>query len=132
MSRYQKNLGDFGEKIAADYLIRQGYQIECENFRCQRGEIDLIASFNNLIVFVEVKTRSSEIYGRPAEAVTLTKRKHMRKSAEFYLYEKRIEPSSRELRFDVIEIYAKNHGGEYIFEKLNHIENVHCGGNGNE
>ena len=62
MGRYNKNLGDFGESFAADFLLENGYAILERNYKTKAGEIDIIASIGNTLVFVEVKTRSSEKY----------------------------------------------------------------------
>ena len=67
---YKKALGQEGEKIAIKYLQRLGYTIIEENFRCKSGEIDIIAKEDNEIIFIEVKTRTSNRYGEPIEAKT--------------------------------------------------------------
>lgn len=78
-------LGKIGEEFAANLLELQGYRILERNFRCRMGEIDLIAEKDGEISFVEVKTRKSARFGRPAEAVNSEKQRRMRKAAEFYL-----------------------------------------------
>ena len=78
-------LGKIGEEFAANLLELQGYRILERNFRCRTGEIDLIAEKDGEISFVEVKTRRSARFGRPAEAVSTEKQRRMRKTAEFYL-----------------------------------------------
>ena len=72
----QKKLGTSGECIAANYLIKKGYEIIDRNWRCVYGEIDIIASNAKELIFVEVKTRSGSGYGHPFEAIT--KAKHER------------------------------------------------------
>lgn len=62
---YKKNLGQEGEKIAIKYLQRLGYTIIEQNFRCKSGEIDIIAKEKEQIIFIEVKTRTSNRYGEP-------------------------------------------------------------------
>ena len=101
---YQRHeLGKVGESLAVDYLIKQNYQIIERNFRCKRGEIDIIAKDKKELIFVEVKTRASKKYGKPAEAVTKQKKKHIYKAAEYYLaiHKKLYEY----VRIDVIEVY---------------------------
>ena len=107
--------GKIGEDIAVSYLNEKGYQIIERNFECIQGEIDIIAKDKKEIVFIEVKTRASVLYGLPKEAVDKTKKKHIYKSAEYYIYLKHLENAP--IRIDVIEVYKKN--DKY---KLNHIK----------
>lgn len=87
-------LGKIGEEFAANLLELQGYRILERNFRCRMGEIDLIAEKDGEISFVEVKTRRSARFGRPAEAVSPEKQRRMRKAAEFYLNGHRNSPQN--------------------------------------
>lgn len=113
---YQRHeTGRIGEDIAVEYLRQIGYQIIERNFECKQGEIDIIAIDKEELVFVEVKTRTGEIYGKPKEAVDKTKKKHIYKSAEYYIYLKHLE--NRPIRIDVIEVYKRKE--KYI---LNHIK----------
>ncbi len=98
-------LGTKGEDIAVKYLEEIGCQILIRNFRSHYGEIDIIAKDKNEYVFVEVKTRASEKFGKPIEAVNNIKQKHIYKTAEYYLYCKKLENSY--VRFDIIEVYKK-------------------------
>ncbi|HNX91908.1 MAG TPA: YraN family protein [Syntrophomonas sp.] len=108
-------LGRQGEEIAANYLQKQGYEILARNFRCRYGELDIICRKNAVIVFVEVKTRRSELFGSPEEAITRSKIEHIRKVALFYLAENKTH--CRETRFDVISIMMKADQPD-----INHIE----------
>lgn len=119
MKRYNKNLGDFGEHAAAEYLISKGYEILERNFRTSHGEIDIVARCKGFLTFVEVKTRSSEKYGLPSEAVDYNKRKHLRYAAERYY---RKNPTDLEIRFDIIEVSAAISGGMPQLYGINHIE----------
>lgn len=122
MEKYKKRLGNFGEKVAAEYLKKHGYTIRGRNFRCAFGEIDLVAEKEQTIVFAEVKTRSSDTFGTPAEAVSRKKQRHIWKSAELYLSE---NPWEGDIRFDVIEIYAKAVlTDRFCVDKLMHITDV--------
>lgn len=104
--------GNSGEDLACGYLKRNGYKILDRNYRNDIGEIDIIAKHKGVIVFVEVKCRTSDYFGMPKEAVGLYKQNKIRKVALGYLKHKRLgEPA---IRFDVIEVL----GGE-----INHIEN---------
>ena len=97
-----KVLGAFGEEIACNYLKSNGYRILERNFSCRAGEVDIIASQDDMIVFVEVKTRSSERYGSPSEAVSAAKQGKIVKTALYYMQSKRLLDYM--CRFDVIEI----------------------------
>lgn len=106
MSRHN-DLGAEGEALAASYLETQGYRIRARNFRSGKGEIDIIASDGNTLVFVEVKTRSTARFGLPREAVTPFKQNMLRKTAMSYLVQ-----LSKEIpcRFDVVEIQIHANG----------------------
>jgi putative endonuclease len=84
MSKYRQQLGRWGEDLAVKFLVDEGYLILDRNVRTPYGEIDIIAMQSNLIVFVEVKTRSTTNLGMPEESVTLKKQKHMIDAIEFY------------------------------------------------
>lgn len=99
-----KVLGAFGEEIACDYLKSSGYRILERNFSCRTGEIDIIASQVDTIVFIEVKTRSSEKYGSPSEAVRPGKQGRIVKTALYYMQSKGL--LDHMCRFDVIELTA--------------------------
>jgi len=108
-------VGDLGEQAAADYLQEVGYELLERKYRLKIGEIDIIASINNTLVFVEVKTRSSIRYGFPAEAVTYRKQQKIINTALCYL--KYINQTTACCRFDVIEIYL----AKLRVVKYNHI-----------
>ncbi|MBR2068568.1 MAG: YraN family protein [Candidatus Gastranaerophilales bacterium] len=81
-----KATGKYGEEIAQKYLIKQGYKIIETNFRYSKmAEIDIIAQKNNVLHFVEVKTRTGNFFGSPFEAVSKTKLSSIYKCAKFYL-----------------------------------------------
>ena len=113
----KRRFGIIGEKIAQDYLRRNGYEILKTNFYTRKGEIDIIASINNIIVFVEVKTRTNLKYGTPAMAVRDTKLKHIKSTAKIFL--KLNNLYKYEIRFDVIEILIKD--GKCF---INHIKKI--------
>ncbi len=111
------NLGTWGETRAASYLIQNGYKILDRNYICCFGELDLIASKDETVCFVEVKTRRSLCFGEPCEAVTKRKQTHIQKTIQMYLMKKKLNPCN--LRIDVIELL--------ILDKkvyLRHIENA--------
>jgi putative endonuclease len=80
-----RGLGRTGERLAAEELMRCGYQILERNFFCRYGEIDLIAEDKDDLVFVEVKTRRGNAYGLPEEAVTVRKQQKLIQTAACYL-----------------------------------------------
>ena len=95
-------MGRAGEKRAVDFLKKKGFKILKTNYKVPVGEIDIIAEDDGVIVFIEVKTRSSDNYGNPCEAVDRKKQEKYYLTATFYLQkEKKMD---RECRFDVIEI----------------------------
>jgi len=96
------DLGTYGQKLAENYLKSHGYQIMESNFRCQSGEIDIIARDGGYIVFIEVKYRRSLAHGYPREAVGYYKQRHIRRVAEYYIMVKRL--CNQDFRFDVLEI----------------------------
>ena len=102
MSLFRKLLGKEGEDRAANFLARQGYKILERNYRTRAGEIDLIALHEGMVVFVEVKTRTSNAFGAPELAVTLQKQQRMVKAALGYLRYKKLHQVP--CRFDVVEI----------------------------
>ena len=113
----KRKFGIIGEKMAQKYLKDNKYEISENNYYTRNGEIDIIASKNNYIIFVEVKTRTNEKYGRASEAVNKIKKIHMKKSAAIFLKANNL--SSFTIRFDVIEVYMIN--GKC---KINHIKQI--------
>lgn len=102
-------LGDIGEEIAVRYLEEQGFSIWVRNFRCRAGEIDIIASKNGELSFIEVKTRRDLSFGRPCESITAAKKRHMRMSAEYYLRKLKEKGYTPErVKFDVVEIVIRH------------------------
>lgn len=99
---HTREKGKGAEEIAEKYLVEKGFKIIERNYFFDRGEIDLIANDNGIIVFIEVKSRKSVEYGEPEDSITIGKRRQIRKVAEGYLYEKNI--SGVEARFDVVAI----------------------------
>lgn len=74
-----------GERLAADYLRRRGYDVIETNYRCPEGEIDIVARQGGDVVFVEVRTRRGQRFGTPEESVTSAKMEHLRLAAASYL-----------------------------------------------
>jgi len=115
-----KKLGGFGEREAARYFRKKGYRIITKNFTCRYGEIDLIAEKSTILVFAEVKTRQTNNYGAPAEAVGYRKQEKIKLVAQEFLltYDK-----DTDIRFDVIEVMAApSLFGGFRVKEINHIE----------
>jgi len=110
-------LGKNGEDEAVKYLEKQGYTIIERNFMCKQGEIDIIALNEKYLVFVEIKSRTSNEFGLPSESVTERKKKHMIKAIQYYLYKRNLENVN--IRIDVIEVYVKDE--KYT---INHIKQI--------
>jgi putative endonuclease len=115
----RKSLGAWGESRAAEYLIQKGYRIEAMNLRTPYGEIDLLAEHQGVLVFVEVKTRSSTRFGLPEEAVNRQKQQHMLACAQSYLQSR--GDYGGDWRIDVIAISRSATG---VPPEIIHFENV--------
>ena len=95
--------GVLGETLAKEYLLGRGYSILESRYRTRQGEVDLIAEKDKTLVFIEVKARTGQRYGRPAEAVTKQKQRHLTSAALAYLQQTGRE--SAVCRFDVMEVF---------------------------
>ena len=113
-------LGKWGEALVAEDLRKKGWQVLAAGYRCRLGEIDLIARKGRFIVFLEVKLRKSEDYGRAAEAVDRRKQSRLRATAQLYLAQR---PTDLQPRFDVAEVYAPQ-GMETPAPRIGYIENA--------
>ncbi|MEI7627563.1 MAG: YraN family protein [Bacteroidota bacterium] len=96
-----KEKGDNGEQIASDYLLEKGFQILDRNWRHHHLEVDIIASKEDLLHIIEVKTRHSLRFGRPEESITRDKMTFLKNAAEAYQF---LHPYWKYLQFDVIAI----------------------------
>ena len=94
--------GARGEALAADHYVAAGYEVLARNWRCRQGELDLVVHRDRVLVFCEVKTRSSDRFGLPIEAITREKRQRIRLLAGRWLDEHK--PVVREVRFDVASV----------------------------
>jgi len=110
------SFGKKGETIALEYLIKKGYMILERNYRSGKNEIDIIARNSGEIVFIEVKTRSSEIFCEPESAVNRDKQRAIIRVAHSYIMRNNIK---EEARFDIIAIIRNE-----VETKINHIENA--------
>lgn len=124
MIRDNKAIGIFGENAAAKFLTENNYSIISRNYYGTHGEIDIIVydTKNNVVVFVEVKTRKGKQFGLASESIGNAKIKSLVRTAEQFLLE---NPYDSQIRFDVIEVYYKNDGdGNPVTAEINHIENA--------
>jgi len=102
MTTDNKKTGKRGEEIALSFLKKKGYKIVEQNYRCVFGEIDIVARHRGDIVFIEVKSRKSEAFGNPEEAVGFKKQRKISQIALNYLNEKRLH--DHDARFDVVAV----------------------------
>lgn len=122
--RNKRSFGNVGESIAVDYLRKNNYSILVRNYRVGRlGEIDIIARDGEYICFIEVKTRSSTIFGMPSEAVNFRKQENIRMLASIYLSNFKLHDNN--IRFDIVEIIGtKNSTGSFNASSINLIRNA--------
>lgn len=115
---HKGKIGKLGEKKAVDYL-RKKFNIIATNYRTKGGEIDIIAEKGETIIFVEVKSRTSDLKGKPYEAVNSFKIKHLQKAINYYLSQNKLY--SFPCRIDVVSIeFAPN----LTIKKFQHFENI--------
>lgn len=118
-SSRRQSLGRLGESIAAAFLEKKGYTILERNWRSPYGEIDLIAKENDVVSFVEVKTRASGSLGPPEISITPRKEEHMRSSAEYFIQQ---HPELiNDWRIDAVTIQLQPDSSPPL---IDHFENV--------
>lgn len=108
-----------GEELATNFLKNKGYKIIERNFRKGYGEIDIIAIYRNILVFVEVKTRTTNLFGSPLEQISYSKLKTLIKTAHFYKLNNPKLPDS--LRIDAIAVMLDDNNNLINIE---HVENI--------
>ena len=111
-------LGRFGEDVAVRHLVGIGMTVVERNWRCDLGEIDIVARSGDVLVVVEVKTRATEVFGSPAEAVTPRKALRLRRLAARWLAEHPVRPA--EVRIDVVGVLLPSRGAP----RVDHLEAV--------
>ncbi len=116
MTRYKKDIGAWGENIAAEWLIEHGYQVIGRNIRTPYGEIDIIAKQSDIVIFVEVKTLTSSKEFFPEKNITPKKQQHMLNSAQYYTAEHEID------HFQIDAIAVEGKPGTQV--TITHFENV--------
>jgi putative endonuclease len=113
-------VGAWGESLAAGYLQKKKYNIIASGYRCRYGEIDLIVTDKQYLVFVEVKLRKTDKFADAKDFVDFYKQNRLRITAELYLSQ---YPTDLQTRFDVIEIYAPE-GMETKKPVIYHLEDA--------
>ena len=119
MKNMNKLIGNHGEDIAANYYLNNGYITLDRNFLIKKGELDLIVKKDDVIVFVEVKSRSNNFFGTPCESVTFSKQKNIKYLSKYYLTIHNLY--NYYVRYDVAEIYFNYYDNSY---KLNIISDA--------
>lgn len=113
------SLGKLGEAVACQYLKKKNYKILTTNFKTRNGEIDIVCKKNDQLIFVEVKSRISDLKGKPYEAITSQKLKHFQKAIYYFLSQHNL--FNWKLRVDVISIEFNS---DRSIKKLTHFENI--------
>ncbi len=115
---YHINTGKLGEQMALEYLLQNGFVILHQNWRHSNWEVDMIASKNNVLHFIEVKTRRTKKFGYPEDDVTKKKVTNLINASEEFLF---VYPEWKRIQFDILSInLLKNEPAEFFF-----IEDVH-------
>ena len=110
-------MGNIGEAVAIFELKKKNYRIIVQNFNTSIGEIDIIASSGKILVFIEVKTRTSDDFGGPSESIDMSKVLRIRKTAGWYLAKKN-ETGFQDCRFDIMAIMVKKNKIRTILSKI--------------
>lgn len=122
MKQFNRRVGKEGEDIAAKYLSDKGYKILERNYHTRFGEIDLIASKNDALAFVEVKLKHGDDFGTPEEMIGYSKLSQVQRMAEFYL----IDKPERAKKYETYSIDAVciMVGEDGEVKRINHYENL--------
>lgn len=112
MDKTSRNIGNQGEDIAAAYLESKDWLIFDRNYYFEKAEVDIVATDRNYIVFVEVKYRSNTFFGEPEDSISSKKIDNIKKAAEAWLYERKMETAIA--RYDVISIVQQEHEAPQI------------------
>ncbi|MBK7860480.1 MAG: YraN family protein [Archangiaceae bacterium] len=112
----RRAIGDEAEALAVEHLIRAGYRIRARNVPCRVGELDIVAEKGTMLVVVEVRMKSNDLAGDPAETVLSRKQRRVVMAAMYYLMSEGLE---RDVRFDVISVVGRGRNAS-----LEHIENA--------
>jgi putative endonuclease len=111
MTMVRQAVGAYGERCAVQHLLAAGMRVLDRNWRCPRGEIDIIAQDGETLVFCEVKTRRGGDFGTPAEAVGAAKARRLRRLAAEWLATR---AGGHDVRFDVVEVVVPGRGAARV------------------
>lgn len=117
----RRETGMRGEGLASDFLGKNGYDIVEKNFRCPAGEVDIVARQKDTLVFVEVRTKTSRVFGSPEESITPAKMEKLRNVAAYYWQSRPNLPE--DWRIDVVAIEMNGRGR---VSRIELIENAVC------
>lgn len=123
MTLMRQKVGQMGEQAARDYLEKQGYSIIETNYRCKLGEIDIIARDGEMVVIVEVRTKTGLAFGRPEESINRDKARKLNRLALQYIqanYHREISS-----RIDLIAVMIEKNSG--LVKDVKHIKNILAG-----
>ncbi|WP_297983943.1 YraN family protein [uncultured Chryseobacterium sp.] len=115
------DFGKVAEELATDFLVKSGYKILLKNYRYLKAEIDIIAEFENQIIIVEVKARTTDAFIEPHEAVNKRKIKLIVSAADFFIQENKID---KNVRFDIISVLPNELGKLEIKHFINAFESI--------
>lgn len=115
------DFGKLAEELATDFLVKSGYKILLKNYRYLKAEIDIIAEFENQIIIVEVKARTTDAFIEPHEAVNKRKIKLIVSAADFFIQENKID---KNVRFDIISVLPNEFGKLEIKHFINAFESI--------
>ncbi|TSC95715.1 MAG: putative endonuclease [Parcubacteria group bacterium Athens1014_10] len=115
----KQKIGKTGEEIAKKYFKKKGYKILEQHYCLRGGEIDLIVQKEEKIIFVEVKTRTSDEFGNPEESINYYKQKSLNRAINNYFFKKRIE--NNDYQFDVVSIMLDKKERKAL---IKHFKNV--------
>ena len=114
-----KELGAYGERLAAEFLVDQGHRVLARNWRWRKGELDLVTEIHGTVVVVEVKTRRSHDFGAPEESITAAKQRKLVQTARAYLRDSKKEDA--QWRIDLIAIDVDPNGD---VRRIEHFEDA--------
>lgn len=118
---YNQKVGQFGEGLAIEFLVRHGYKIIDTNIKVSYKEIDIIAFKDDELIFIEVKTRTSNMFGRADEAIFAKKLKSLKRAVGIYLNNFNPKVKYKDIRLDLIAI---NINRIEKIANIKHYENI--------
>lgn len=107
MKMERRDIGRLGEELAQDFLRKKGFSIIDTNYRCPEGEIDIVALQDDCLVFIEVRAKTSPVFGSPEESITQTKKKRLIATAHYYRQSHDHLPASWRIDFVAVELNYK-------------------------